>query len=267
MDEENAGGNSLPPGGNATAAISHRIVDLDETIQTTAQSEEERPRTGRAAFNEAWNAGDADPARYGAARQAAGGGVSWGAGVRQIDRTGQNLVCDSDTVVSGLTMPTWSAPPRPWELEVGVDAKRNGQYEDPTDPCYTIDDKSNRSRNTRSTSASSRSSQETFWNKRRSRFVIIPVAVFVLLAVGAVVGVMLAGQSDSERETNPSGYSSQVIVDDFVFFPTPSIRRPMRPCPTAWRGFIPLVPGCWELLGMGLCSASTDAVPLLPSGL
>ena len=47
-----------------------------------------------------------------------GGGVSWGANVRQIDRTGQTLECtDSDTVVSGLTMPTWSAQ-RPWEAPV-----------------------------------------------------------------------------------------------------------------------------------------------------
>ena len=113
-----------PPGGDA-AAIANRVIDCDLTLtEPPSKHDVEEPARRNAAKNAA-------------AAAAAGGGVSWGGGVRQIDRTGQNLVCDSDTVVSGLTTPTAIDGPRPWE--VGHDTNPTEQYDDPTDPCYTVD--------------------------------------------------------------------------------------------------------------------------------
>lgn len=126
-----------------------------------------------------------------AAAAANGGGISWGADVRQIDRTGQTLECiDSETVVSGLTMPTWSAQ-RPWEAPI---------YDTP----YP-DDPTKASSPASASHGSKRSGDYagddgtvkthwTFWDKPRNRRLCIPFTVLFLAAIGVVVGVMVAGK-------------------------------------------------------------------------
>lgn len=126
-----------------------------------------------------------------AAAAANGGGISWGADVRQIDRTGQTLECiDSETVVSGLTMPTWSAQ-RPWEAPI---------YDTP------YPDDPNKASSPASASHGSKRSGDyagddgtvkthwTFWDKPRNRRLCIPFTVLFLAAIGVVVGVMVAGK-------------------------------------------------------------------------
>jgi len=134
-----------------------------------------------------------------------GGGISWGADVRQIDRTGQTLECiDSETVVSGLTMPTWSAQ-RPWEAPI---------YDTPylNDPNKAVSPAS-------ASYGSRRSGNEddgtvkthwTFWDKPRNRRLCIPFVVLFLAAVGVVVGVMVAGKGGGggENENGPPNSSS-----------------------------------------------------------
>ena len=142
------------------------------------------------------------------------GGVSWGADVRQIDRTGQTLECiESDTVVSGLTMPTWSAQ-RPWEAPMF-----DTPYDDQQRPVVDRESVSYRTGASRQDvscggdgNGGTVKTHWTFWGKPRNRRLCIPFLVLGVAAIGVVVGVMLGGQNKGGDPSasqiqlnNPSG--------------------------------------------------------------
>ena len=171
------------------------------------------------------------PHHAAAAAAANGGGISWGADVRQIDRTGQTLECiDSETVVSGLTMPTWSAQ-RPWEAPI---------YDTP------YPDDPNKASSPASASYGSKRSRGhdddgtvkthwTFWDKPRNRRLCIPFMVLFLAAIGVVVGVTVAGKGGGGdgngppySSTNPALGSDSGNANGGTEEPTMAPTRPPR---------------------------------------
>lgn len=153
-----------------------------------------------------------------AAAAANGGGISWGAEVRQIDRTGQTLECDSETVVSGLTMPTWSAQ-RPWEAPM-----YDTPYPDDPNTSKAGDDGTVKT-------------HWTFWDKPRNRRLCMPFVVLFLAAIGAVVAVMVAGKGGGEggdgngppiSSTNPANVPNQGDISIGTEEPTMAPTRPSR---------------------------------------
>lgn len=130
-----------------------------------------------------------DNAAAAAAAANGGGGISWGADVRQIDRTGHTLECiDSETVVSGLTMPTWSAQ-RPWEAPF-----YDTPYPDDLDKAASPASASYGSRRRENEDDGTVKTHWTFWDKKRNRRLCVPFMVLLLAAIGVVVGVMVAGK-------------------------------------------------------------------------
>ena len=130
-----------------------------------------------------------DNAAAAAAAANGGGGISWGADVRQIDRTGQTLECiDSETVVSGLTMPTWSAQ-RPWEAPI-----YDTPYPDDPGKAASPASASYGSRRSENEDDGTVKTHWTFWDKKRNRRRCVPFMILLLAAIGVVVGVMVAGK-------------------------------------------------------------------------
>ena len=150
---------------------------------------------------------------------AAAEGVSWGPAVRQIDRSGQILECDSETVVSGLTMPTWSAQ-RPWEAPI-IDA--------PYGPSYlNRQSLSNRFVDLDSDGNEPVKTHRSCFDKSRSRKLCIPFLFLGLAAIGVLVGLMFFNQDDKSTGTTPAldngnGIPGSVVgVDDTTVRPTMS---------------------------------------------
>lgn len=157
-----------------------------------------------------------------AAAAANGGGISWCADVRQIDRTGQTLECiDSETVVSGLTMPTWSAQ-RPWEAPI-----YDTPY--PDDPNKASSSASYGSKRGRGDDDDGTvKTHWTFWDKPRNRRLCIPFMVLFLAAIGVVVGVMVAGKDTPLTSTNPALGSNPGNANGGTEEPTMAPTRPPR---------------------------------------